>query len=236
MSILCSFRNTILNIFWIRGGANWIRSWGLSACQKVNAKTVAERLWAAGTMGAFFTALARTVPVHMRQIASSRSALDWISTLDHIGRYAYFLWFLVYFIASNIYNENHRPPTLKDLAFDIIQAISGLTAAVFLGFLVSGADGAVFGPGHTYAAVIAANLAIALITISSLLIFGCDANEKTFNKIRRWGLMASISGLLFVGARLLHLIAIPIFVPLIAIQISGLWWLLYKFIRSAATE
>ena len=82
------------------------------------------------------------------------------------------------------------------MLFDVIQATGALVAAIFLGFLVTGADGVYYGSDSYRSAWTAANGAILLICSASLLIYGCDADRGriTYNAIRSTGLVLSMVG------------------------------------------
>ena len=93
------------------------------------AKRAFQKLWVAGTLGAFFTAFARTLPVHIKEWAWPPDAPY---TIDLIVRYGYLLWLLAYFFISNLENEQSKSEPKKwEITFDILQSLSGLMAALF---------------------------------------------------------------------------------------------------------
>lgn len=98
------------------------------------ARRAFQKLWVAGTLGAFFTAFVRTIPVHFELRAWPPEALY---TTDMVVRYGYLSWLLAYFFISNLENEQSTSiPKKWEITYDIVQSSSGLTAALFLGFIV----------------------------------------------------------------------------------------------------
>lgn len=93
-----------------------------------------QKLWVAGTMGAFFTAFVRNLPVHLQQFAWP---CDWNYTIDLFVRYGYLLWLLAYFLVSTVgIDDESYGRAKKDIAYDIGQSACSLTAAFFLGFIL----------------------------------------------------------------------------------------------------
>jgi hypothetical protein len=190
------------------------------------AKRVFERLWVAGTLGGFFSTFYLGVPRDLRALAASR--LLTADNLDRLVRYSFFFWLLVYFFTSSVRKEGLQtdkvPPTAKDLLFDVIQTVSALTAAAFLGFLRL-TDYAL--SQDSTIAVAVALCAIAVICLGSLVIFGCDAGEEPYNQIRRSGLGMSLLGLVFV-----FLVRDRTFALMLTLDVQvGLWAMLATFIR-----
>jgi hypothetical protein len=157
------------------------------------------RMWIAGTMGAYFTFLFRNLALDLPTF--SIHDFDCSYTLVVWIRYAYLLWFLAYFFASNVrYERNKKNLSAWDVGFDLTQAVIGIVAAFYLGFIVRAADRGF--ADSTSSAVEAANAGIALICIFSLICFGWrkDAGDDgpKLNHLRRWGLVSSVLALAFV--------------------------------------
>ena len=57
--------------------------------RKADAKKAFKKLWAAGSAGAFFSAIIKSFPVDVQQIAWHGERIDWPATWDHIDRYGY---------------------------------------------------------------------------------------------------------------------------------------------------
>jgi hypothetical protein len=150
------------------------------------------RMWIAGTMGAYFTFLFRNLALDLPTFSIPEA--DWPYTFVVWVRYAYLLWFLAYFFGSNVrYERSKTTLSAWDVGFDVLQAVIGIVAAYFLGFIVRAADG-VFAIS-TSSAVAAANGAIALICLFSLICFGFRKYEIEHLKTLRIGEF-------LVGARL----------------------------------
>jgi len=98
-------------------------------------KKAFQKLWVAGTLGAFFSALAKTLPGHLSEMTFQP---NWLYTADVFIRYGYLSWSVTYFFTTHlrIDNPNYKP-TRKDIVFDVIQSVLGLTGAVALGFVVT---------------------------------------------------------------------------------------------------
>jgi hypothetical protein len=123
------------------------------ATRHVRAKQAFQRLWVAGTLGAFFTSLARTIPIDVRKLKDSFSPDEALNTLL---RYAYMIWLIWYFFLSNLRSQSERLPKTNEIRYDVIQSIFALTAAFYLDFLVANEH-------HGINAFAFANLAIAVI-------------------------------------------------------------------------
>jgi hypothetical protein len=162
-----------------------------------------SNLWTAGTMGAYFaflfTNLAFDIPAILRH------EIHWPFAFSLCVRYLYLLWFLAYFFASVVNHERDKGLISKwNIAFDVIQAVVSFGAAYFLGFLTRGGDTPLL-PYSVSCAVEAANSAIAVICISSLVCFGFrrdpekekekkEENQK-LNRLRWSGLGSSLLAL-----------------------------------------
>src|SRR5574337_95338 len=122
---------------------------------------------------------------------------------------------------------NDRPTasrTSRDIAFDVIQSVSSLTAAYFLGFIIPVKD---YGQG----AYIAANIAVFIICVVSLLLF-CSSSRAGINRLRGFGAVVSVAGLALAIWWPLHLLV------LITFELIGilLWFLLALYIRIGVDE
>lgn len=148
------------------------------------------RMWIAGTMGAYFTFLFRNLALDIPTFSIHEA--DWPYTLVVWIRYAYLLWFLAYFFGSNVsYERNKEILSAWEVGFDVTQAVIGIIAAFFLGFIVRAADGAT----SWRCAVAAANGAIALICLFSLICFGWrqkpEEDGRKLNILRWCGFVSS---------------------------------------------
>jgi hypothetical protein len=134
-----------------------------------------QKLWVAGTMGAFFTALARNLPVHLKQFAWP---CDWNYTIDLFVRYGYLLWLLFYFLVSNIRIDDEDYVRSKwDIPFDVGQSACSLTAAFFLGFIL---------PDQPYklGAYAITNGVICAICFAAFALFDPSDAAKGINRLR----------------------------------------------------
>jgi hypothetical protein len=230
----CTLRKWAGRQFVHWSGLEALRASSITLQRRGAAKTVFERLWVAGTLGGFFSAFYLGLPHDLKTMVVS--PLWSADNLDRLVRYLFFFWLLVYFFTStvrkelrqrktNSCTEDPNPPTTKDLLFDVVQTVSALTAAAFLGFIhlteYSLSEDSIIASAVALAAV-------AVICFGSLLIFGCDAGEGQYNSIRKSGLKMSLLGLAFV-------ILIPdhIFVLVLTLEVQiGLWAVLATFIRA----
>ncbi len=179
-----------------------------------------QRMWVAGTLGAFFTAFVRNIPADIHTLHASPAG---VAILDRSLRYGYLLWLLAYFFITNLLNEQGDHPTTRELVFDVIQSISGLTAAYLLGFIAQNTGLAT--TNHS-GAVVAANAVILVIALTALFLFRQSA-MKNLNRLRLTGAgLAALS--LAVG-----LLPTSAVVTLILAGLSqlGLWGTLYLYIR-----
>jgi hypothetical protein len=103
--------------------------------QKDAAIKAFQALWVAGTMGALFTALARTLPSHLKHLIFGPADLPY--TLDTFLRYGYLLWLLSYFVISNLRIQTDSEREKLDVLYDMLQSVFALSAAYFLDFLAT---------------------------------------------------------------------------------------------------
>lgn len=152
-----------------------------------------QKLWVAGTMGAFFTALARNLPVHLKQFAWP---CDWNYTLDLFVRYGYLLWLLFYFLVSNIRIDDEDYVRSKwDIPFDVGQSACSLTAAFFLGFIL---------PDQPYklGAYAITNGVICAICVAAFALFDPSDAAKGIDRLRiAGGVISALSVVLALVAR-----------------------------------
>lgn len=160
------------------------------------------KMWIAGTMGAYFTFLFRNLAFDVPTF--SFPGFECAYTLDVFIRYFYLFWFLAYFFASNVRHEGNKEIiSWWDVGFNVAQASASFGAAYFLGFLTR-SDTLL--SHERSCAVEAANGAIALICIFSLIGFGYredekkreeeekrkkEADRKQLNCLRWWGFGSS---------------------------------------------
>ena len=137
------------------------------------ARLAFQKLWVAGTLGAFFIAVAKNLPIHMAQFSLD---MDFAYTMEVFLKYIYLLWFLCYFFISNVRNEHEESTSNQDLIFDIIQSSLALMTAYAIGFIVPNVD-----IGNS--AFLIANFSILAIALLSLHLYSEGAGEGV-NKIR----------------------------------------------------
>lgn len=173
-------------------------------------------MWVAGTLGAYFTALARNVPLHIQEIYFPP---DWPYTFDVAIRYGYSIWFLAYFFVSHFDNAPDDVPKKRDISFDIIQSSFALWAIFWIGFALPGRG---YGHDEIGAMLMTINTSIAVICVFSLLFFGKES---------KWKKNTARVGALLVSAAVMALLClIPQVEPLtiggvaLIIHISILVW------------
>jgi hypothetical protein len=89
-----------------------------------------QRLWVAGTMGAYFTALAHSLPETITRLSQGRLPFDDVAVI--CLSYGYLLWLLFYFLTSATNNDHPAAGRGRwDVAFDVTQSVGGLIAAFF---------------------------------------------------------------------------------------------------------
>ncbi|MGA8086270.1 MAG: hypothetical protein WCA10_03125 [Terracidiphilus sp.] len=150
--------------------------------QRLTLYKAIQKLWVAGTMGAFFTAFARNLPGHLREFSLHP---NWAYSIDLFVRYLYLSWFLMYFFISNLENENAKTVRGKDVSFDVLQSGGALVGAYMLGFVVPTVSFTV------QAAYLFTNAAILVICLFSLILFRKDPDRSHTNLLRSLGCVAS---------------------------------------------
>jgi hypothetical protein len=190
-----------------------------------------QNLWVAGTLGAFFAALASNIPKHVSQINFS-SNFDCDYTIDLFIRYVYVVWLLVYFFISNLNNNRSSSITNQDIIFDIIQSIAALTAVYYLGFVSSGLE------VGSFASYAWASGSIFIICLSSLILFWPIDKANDIRKIRFSGLIFSLASCVF--ALIFHfkednMQLMNVFWIFVLLQIA-LGVVLFKFIHKRLTS
>lgn len=148
-----------------------------------------QSMWVAGTLGAFFTAFARNIPLHIDHAINSTS-ISWEYTADVLLRFAYAAWFLAYFFLSNLDNEAATPDE-RAVAFDVVQSIASLGAIYCFGFAVTGRGFSEEQPGPSLAA---ANVAVGVVCLFSVLFYGTVTPQH--NLLRLCGLAVAAIGVL----------------------------------------
>ena len=151
------------------------------------ARAAFQSMWVSGTVGAFFAALTRSLPPHVRELTLSP---DWQYTIDCTLRYIYLVWFLAYFFTSNIGNQRRLSPNRHDIPYNILQSFCALLAAFALDLSVPGA-------GWTLRAFTSAmaysNAAIFVLCIFALLWYRSTPPTEV-NGLRIFGLVVSGAG------------------------------------------
>ncbi len=197
--------------------------------RKADAKKALKKLWAAGAAGAFFSAIIKSLPVDVQQITWHPERIDWRATWDHIDRYGYLGWLLVYFFFSTFNSEQADDQTERsDLFFHIVQSVFSFTAAYYLGFIVAGTT-------YGLLAYFSANVAIVVICGLSLCLFH-EEKPSSFNTYRTAGLVLSgISvalavGLYFwgVGLTVVSLVAFFILLVLLCGVLAGFAFIMVR--------
>ncbi len=177
-------------------------------------------MWVAGTLGAFFTAIVRTIPIDIQRLQSGPDAG---LILDRALRYGYLLWLLSYFFITNLRLEQGEHPSRRDLVFDVIQSVAGLSAAYALGF-VSETRG--FGPHESAGAIISANLTILSIALIAFYLFRSEADRR-IHQLRFVGAILAAASILtasVVTSTIWMLTSSALF-------LLALWVTLWRYIR-----
>lgn len=104
----------------------------------IRTKLAFQQLWVNGSLGAFFIAIARTLPGDVDRLSNPPlhvfpSDLLAVTLL----RYAYLIWLIWYFFLSNLRRPDEKT-FVNEIFFDVIQSILCLTAAFFLDFVAAG--------------------------------------------------------------------------------------------------
>lgn len=186
----------------------------------LRAKKEFQKLWVAGTLGAFFTAIFQTLPIHVQQLVDYGDA-DVLYTMDLLLRYSFLFWLIAYFFISNLENElsQHQKPTDLAIAFDVIQSFGGMMSAYYLGFM---RDNVQISPSSAYAI---ACFEILVICTLSLLWFQVG-QHRHINIARRIGIALSLLSLLVVCVSEGSLCGMLIVLALqIALWIALIWYM-----------
>ena len=153
-------------------------------------------MWVAGTLGAYFTALARNLPLHAQQWSWPP---DIPYTLDLFIRYGYVAWLLTYFFVSNLDNTPDEAPRNKDIAFDVLQSVAALWAIFWIGFALPGR-----GYGHEAFGpmLVVVNLAVALICLVSLICFAGESKwKKNVSRVAGLGISGGTLAVVIFGIK-----------------------------------
>ena len=188
-----------------------------------DAKKAFQKLFVAGTAGAFFAALARNIPVHVRQISSTP---NWSYTLDLGVRYLYAFWFLSYFFTSALSIEEYggTGPTASDILFDCLQSIASLFALFSIGFMAAGLGYPIDDIGSYRWAVLDADVAVVATCLLALILFGREKGSMKPNIQRGIGLIIAVVSGICAGTALqpsfgllvsLFIIALLLWAPLL---------------------
>jgi hypothetical protein len=188
-----------------------------------------QRLWVAGTLGAFFAALARTLPGDLHQLVYEFNPAF---ALNAVLRYGYQLWLIWYFFLSNLRSQNDDPPEKHEVPYDVVQSTCGLIAAYYLGFLVSpNLTAHPYGVFHGTLAYLAPNGAICIICFLAWRLFRRKHLELQKPRLVGAGISAASLMLVFVIRNYPWWWLSTLLVPL-----AGLVWPLWKFHRSRTQE
>jgi hypothetical protein len=187
-----------------------------------------QTVWVAGTVGAYFSALTRSLPVHFRERTLTP---DWPYTIDRFLRYGYVVWLLAYFITSNVLNQREPNPQATrpkrqfdiplDIPFDVIQSFCALIAMFALGFTV--ADAGFPYPSFRLAYAFA-NGAIFVICLAALRWFR-SVPPTEVNVYRVVGLIVSLASIGLSFARFQDATALTLF----GLSEAVLWAMLISY-------
>jgi lysylphosphatidylglycerol synthetase-like protein (DUF2156 family) len=138
-------------------------------------------------VGAFFAALTRSLPPHLRELTLTP---DWLYTIDCTLRYVYLVWFLAYFFLSNIGNQRRVSPNRHDIPYNILQSFCALMAAAALDLSAPGAGWTLraFTSAMTYS-----NGAVFVLSLFGLLWYRATPPTEV-NGLRLFGLVVSFVG------------------------------------------
>lgn len=203
-----------------------------------DSKKAFAAMWVAGTLGAYFGFISVNAPYDLAPAAWSRSASSGVPYLLELAiRYLYLLWFVAYFFISNFRHESDTMVDRREVAFNIVQSTVAFIAAYYLGFLIR--NDAMFAQ-PILSGIIAANAAILIICLLSLVLFGFEDetgrsnDEKNgdakLNALRATALAASAAGLI-LSVRIDKLTLVPA-IAILALQVV-LWiaWNQFRRIR-----
>jgi len=180
-----------------------------------------ERLLLVSTSGAFFFALARSIPVHAQELTWPP---NWIYTLDLFLRYLCLVWFLAYFFVSSVHNDKLKGSRdAKDLGFDALQSIAVLAATYALGFVLPD-RGFAFKDG-LYPFVFS-NAVVLLICLTSLWLFA-DTQNLGLNRVR-WFAAAVALVAIAVSLCALHSVLILGFLLFLQFLLWLAWWAYFR--------
>jgi branched-subunit amino acid transport protein AzlD len=189
------------------------------------AKKALQSMWVAGTVGAFFTALTRNLPIHFQERSMSP---NWLYTLDRGLRYGYLVWLLIYFFISNLKASDPASiPTKWDIAYDVLQSACALVAAFALGFIAqgSGFEATSYGWAMGFANG-------AILVISGFSLFWWFTPPREINLHRSIGVVVSLAAIVVAVANLPRQTSLVLFALLQFI----LWVTLYSYIRKRLTH
>lgn len=157
-------------------------------CRRLKFIQAFERLLLMSTAGAFFFALTRNIPLHVKEL---HWPPVWEDTADRTLRYMYLIWFLAYFFVSSVNHDlSLESREFKDILFDLGQTCVALITAYFLGFVIR--------PEHsTLTAVTVANAGILLICVVSWYAFREEKGPLRFLRPLGAALSTAALGLLY---------------------------------------
>jgi hypothetical protein len=187
--------------------------------RRTTAKKAFQSMWIAGTTGAFFTALTRNLPDHVRGL---RQSPDLLNALDLFLRYGYLLWLLAYFFTSNLRNSPTSEPRSREVPFDVLQSACALAAAFGLGFIVQGEG---FHADSYGWAMGMANAAILVISLFSWIWF----HSVKPTEMNRHRIIGGVISAISLGVALAKLPRLPSLLLFLFLQLA-LWVTLCFFI------
>lgn len=209
-----------MNIFWKLIGTTKPHATDANVATRNAARVAFQRLWVAGTLGAFFFAFARNFPDHVVSLLTQQ---DPTHALTIILKYVYLLWLLTYFFISNVNNENAGSPTTRDLVYDVMQSTLALASAFIMGFIR---------PEYSYniESFIFSNFTIFVICLLAIFLF--NKNQKQgINAIRAWGGLLAVISIIAIWAYCQYSLSEYALFAVLFIIAACLWWLLMAFIR-----
>jgi len=189
----------------------------MEASKKQTAWKAFRQMWIAGTVGGFFAALMRSVPLDLKDWSGPA---DYLYTFDLFIRYGYLLWLIGYFFVSNHLVDNK--PERFDVFYEVLQSICSFVAAFALGFVVRNEG---FPYGASAWAFDIANATIFVICGLALLMFW--DSDWNINLLRGIGALLALVSMWLPTKGVM---ALPPLLELAVLQL-GLWVLLFLYGR-----
>ncbi len=176
-----------------------------------------QKMWVAGTVGAFFSSIARALPVNVEWFVARQS---WENFGDLLLRYFYMLWLLSYFLVSSVgLDRPSYKPSRKDIWYDVLQSFGAFLAAYFLGFLK-------LDTSYGWIKFVMANGVIFVICALSLYWFHENATAGV-NRLRIYGTVISLAAVFIPCVPVADWVRRSMFLGTYAVLV----WVLVMYIR-----